>query len=150
MTAPLLIVRVLGNPITQGSKTPTKNGGMRESRAKELKPWRAAVTGAALSTISPSSAMPWQPLDGPVRVELTFTMPKPKGAPKTRRTWPIAARSGDVDKLTRAIFDSLTDAGVWGDDVQVVEVLARKVYPYEHPLALGSPGAVIHIWSAAE
>ena len=48
--------------------------------------------------------------------------------------------------LCRAAFDSLTDAQVWGDDVQVVEVTARKVYPGEGIDALDQPGMVLHVW----
>jgi len=34
----------------------------------------------------------------------------------------------DIDKLMRAVLDSLTDAMVWTDDSLVVSVLARKVW----------------------
>jgi Holliday junction resolvase RusA-like endonuclease len=33
----------------------------------------------------------------------------------------------DLDKLVRAILDSLTGV-VWRDDAQVVDIVARKVY----------------------
>lgn len=147
--APLLTVTVYGTPVTQGSKTRTR-WGMRDDNADRLKPWREAVKYAALEALTVGNigdvAVHRPPLDGPVIVEATFTLPKPGSAPKRRRTWPIKARSGDVDKLLRAAFDSLTDAGVWGDDAQVVEVTGRKVYPGEHPQALHIPGAVIRVW----
>lgn len=34
--------------------------------------------------------------------------------------------SGDLDKIERNLWDALTEAHVWVDDVQVVEVIARK------------------------
>ncbi|MGH9249435.1 MAG: RusA family crossover junction endodeoxyribonuclease, partial [Acidimicrobiales bacterium] len=68
------------------------------------------------------------PMTGPVAVALRFTLRRPASAPKRRRTWPIGARSGDIDKLQRAILDALTDVGVWKDDAQVVHVDAGKDY----------------------
>ncbi|MER7063946.1 RusA family crossover junction endodeoxyribonuclease [Streptomyces albidoflavus] len=148
MTAPLLTITVKGDPITQGSKTRTRNGGMRETNAAKLKPWRERVTDAARDQLVAGQIggvdIHRPPLKGPVRVEITFTLAA--RATKTRPAWPFKQRSGDVDKLTRAIFDSLTDAGVWLDDAQVVEVTARKVYPEHHRDALAVPGALIRIW----
>lgn len=145
---PALTITVYGAPVTQGSKTRTR-WGMVDANAAKLRPWREAVKYAALDalTVGAIGDVPVHrpPMDGPVAVEATFTLPKPGSAPKRRHTWPIKARSGDIDKLLRAAFDSLTDAGVWEDDAQVVEVTARKVYPGEHPQALHIPGAVIHV-----
>ena len=149
MTAPALSPRTAaltitahGNPITQGSKTKSR-WGMYDDNAKTLKPWRKIVRAAAEAAREQAGL---DPLDGPLAVEVTFTMRKPKSAPKRRITWPIARGKGDVDKLCRAAFDSLTDAQVWGDDVQVVEVTARKVYPGEGIDALDQPGMVLHVW----
>lgn len=151
--APDITITVYGQPITQGSKTRGRYG-MYDDNAAKLRPWRAKVKNAALDALTAGRIgdvpVHRPPLDGPVYVEVTFTVAKPASAPKRRRTWPIKQRSGDIDKLTRAAFDSLTDAGVWKDDSQVVEVLARKSFPGEHPAALGEPGAVIHVWCLRE
>jgi len=148
--APTITITVYGQPITQGSKTRTRYGGLRDDNAVKLKPWREAVKYAALDALTTGmvGGVPVHrpPLDGPIYAEITFTLAKPSSAPKRRRTWPIKQRSGDIDKLTRAAFDSLTDAGVWHDDAQVIEVLARKSFPGEHPDALPKPGAVIRVW----
>jgi Holliday junction resolvase RusA-like endonuclease len=151
---PHITISVTGDPIPQGSKTANRYGRMWDDNAAKLKPWRGVVRAAALAALQSRAIaqyggvgqVPFLKLAGPVRVEVTFTLKKPASAPKRRRTWPAKQRSGDVDKLTRAIFDSLTDAGVWGDDAQVVEVLARKTYPLDHPDALDKPGALIRIW----
>jgi Holliday junction resolvase RusA-like endonuclease len=82
------------------------------------------------------------PLTGPLGVEITFTLRKPASAPKRRVTWPD--RRPDLDKLLRSTFDGLDC--IWGDDSQVVEVTARKVYPDEGIDALRTPGAVIRVW----
>jgi crossover junction endodeoxyribonuclease RusA len=74
---------------------------------------------------------------------MIFTLPKPKSAPKRRRTWPD--KKPDLSKLVRSTEDSLTEVAAWEDDARVVRCLALKVFPGEHPDALGVPGAVIRI-----
>lgn len=149
MSAPLLQFRVAGKPIPQGSKSASgyvpKGGGRTRARLyddneKTLKPWREEVKAAATQAAGPE----WVPIAGPLRAVLLFAMPKPISAPKRRRTWPIGKGSGDGDKLTRAVFDAITDAGVWGDDAQVVWHEVRKDYP-EH-VAQNSPGVIVRIW----
>lgn len=146
---PVVAFAVYGTPAPQGSKTARVVRGravMRESSAK-VKPWRALVVSAATDALD--ALDPWVPLDGPLVASVVFTMPKPKGAPKTRRTWP--AVTPDLDKLLRSTGDALTEAGVWADDARVVEyVRAAKVYPNEDPDALRSPGAVIRVGRLSE
>lgn len=148
----LLSVVVIGQPAPQGSKRHVGKGVMVES-SKAVKPWREAVKFAARNhgsliigdTTGPSMPMP-ETFSCPLRVEVTFTLPKPKSAPKTRRTVP--AKRPDIDKLLRSTLDALTDAGVWADDGLIVEVVGRKTYPGhdEHPEALTVPGALIRIY----
>ena len=64
--------------------------------------------------------------DGPVRVFMAFTLPKPKSAPKTRRTYPD--RKPDLSKLVRSTEDARPRLP-WGDDARVVECTAAKRYP---------------------
>jgi len=141
----LIEITVFGSPAPQGSKKfagRAANGrGILVESSKAVKPWREAVKWAALS-LPPENCR----LAGPVSVEIIFTMPKPKSAPKGRRTWPD--RMPDLSKLVRSTEDALTDAGVWEDDARVVSCYARKVFPGEHPSALHSPGVVIRIAEA--
>jgi Holliday junction resolvase RusA-like endonuclease len=75
---------------------------------------------------------------------MVFTLPKPKSAPKRRRSWPN--RTPDVSKLARSTEDALTTAGIWADDARVVEYTRlAKVFPREDPDALESSGVVIEI-----
>lgn len=70
-------------------------------------------------------------LDGPIRLELSFKRPRPKGhygrhgvrlsAPAYPTTRP------DTVKLTRAVEDALTGV-LWRDDSQVVEHLLFKAW----------------------
>jgi crossover junction endodeoxyribonuclease RusA len=138
---------VYGSPAPQGSKkflgTYTgKDGrahGIMGESSKKLKPWREDVKAAALLVRNGSP-----PLDGPLKVRMVFTLPKPASSPKTRRTYPM--RMPDVSKLARSTEDALTDAGIWADDARIVEYSRlAKVYPGEDPDALESTGALIEI-----
>lgn len=135
-----LVVTVYGKPVTQGAiRSLGKGRPSVHANATTLRPWREAVKHAALDALAGR-----QRLEGPAAVEVVFTFDPPKSAPKTRRTWPITRSSGDVDKLQRAIFDALTDAGVWRDDSQVVAVRAEKVHVGD-PGALHIPGVVVSV-----
>lgn len=139
-----LAITVWGRPAPQGSKRAfvnryTGRASMVES-SKNVKPWREAVKQAVFDADGDSV------ITGPVVLNVTFTLPKPKSAPKTRRTWPD--RKPDIDKLCRSTIDALTDAGCWEDDGRIVECRAAKRYPGEGPDALPRPGARIVIRSA--
>lgn len=153
-----LVITVYGVPAPQGSKkgfVAGKRAIVVDDNKPRLDTWRKAIAMAALyqhPCDEPNSDDPREhrcalPLQGPLCVEVTFTLPKPVSAPKHRVTWPKGRP--DIDKLVRACFDALTSSGTWKDDAQVVEVTARKVYPDEGIDALGQPGALIRIWPVA-
>jgi len=125
---------VIGTPAPQGSKRHVGRGILVES-SKAVKPWREAVKYAA------EPHRPHEPLDGPLALRVTFTLARPKSAPK-RRTLPDTRP--DLDKLLRSTCDAIGEAGLWTDDARVVEITAAKVWPGD-PLALPVPGAVIGI-----
>lgn len=140
----MMRIVVFGAPAPQGSKKfvgvakNTGRGIMVES-SKKVKPWRQDVKAAAISVRNGEA-----PLDGPLSARMVFTLPKPKSAPKTRRTWPD--RKPDVSKLARSTEDALTDAGFIADDARIVEYKRlAKVFPGEDAEALEAPGAVIVI-----
>lgn len=122
---------VNGKPAPQGSKS---FKGMRGGKAilveasKAVKPWREQVTASAQAV--------WngQPLlDGAVAVDLGFILPRPKSL-GSKPTPPATKRNGDLDKLARAVLDSLTDS-IIADDAQVTYLLAEKrtAEPGEEP-----------------
>lgn len=136
MTAPVAF-HVVGLPAPQGSKRHVGNGVMVES-SKKVKPWRQDVTAAALEV------RPAEPLDGPLLLIVTFTLPKPKSATKAR--W-APDRTPDLSKLVRSTEDAITAAGIWADDARVVECRARKMWWGHGWDALPVPGAVIAVGS---
>ncbi len=144
MTDPASVeLTVFGRPGPQGSKTSYGKGRMVES-SKRVKPWRDAVVTVGLEVMAGRA-----PLDGPLVVSMVFTLPKPKSAPKSRRTWPD--RTPDLSKLARSTEDALTDCGVIADDARIVryEPLA-KTYPLEDADALPLPGVRITVRQVVE
>jgi Holliday junction resolvase RusA-like endonuclease len=127
-----LRVWVPGVPVQQGSKVAFIAGGrakLRDANASNLKPWRKTVKLAAAAAMTGR-----QPLeDEPLVVSLEFRFVRGK---TVRRAMPHVYP--DLDKLIRSIFDSFTDAGVWGDDGQVVKTTAEKVYA-------SSPGVMVRV-----
>ncbi len=113
---------VPGTPRPQGSKRAFVAGGravMTESSGRAHKDWRAQVAHEA--------AEAWREpelIDGPVVLDVTFVLLRPKSRPKSR---PMPDSAPDTSKLVRCIEDSLTGT-VWRDDSLVVDLRARKVY----------------------
>lgn len=140
---PKVVFSVYGLPIAQGSKRAmnhwvTGRAIMLDTKSATLIPWRKKIKQAALSAMG-SPMM----LTGPVSVRFDFTMRKPTGRPKTRRTYPDVYP--DLDKLVRATGDALTMAQVYGDDGQIVDLYATKSYPGETPWALSEPGVCVTV-----
>lgn len=122
MTGVLVKFTCAGHPVTQGSKRAFVRNGrpiLTEQSGDRLKLWRHM-----LATTAHLSA-PDGPLAGPVQVHLWFRLERPASTPKRKRTWPIKARSGDVDKLARAALDAMTGV-VFLDDAQVVRLVVEK------------------------
>lgn len=131
---------VTGLPVTQGSKTAFVVKGrpvLKESGGDALKAWRYAIATEARGAAATTGGM----LLGPLAVNLAFGLPKPASAPKRKRTWPIAQRSGDVDKLARAALDAMTGV-VFADDAQVIALAVTKDY--------GPPGVQVEVWPAGD
>lgn len=126
-----------GRPAPQGSKTPTRYGGFRES-SKYLKPWREAVSSAAQEAVLGQEG--FGIFDGPVRLEVLFFLQRPKSSKWGR----FPAGPPDLSKLLRAVEDALTSAGVWVDDALVVDALVQKRWAGVGEL-LPEPGCFITI-----
>jgi len=126
-------------PAPQGSKRALGPGRMIES-CKRLKPWRALVTSTA-------EALGVGIIPGPVSLSVTFMLPRPDGhwtktgklsAMGRRAPWP--AVKPDLDKLIRAIGDSLTGTLIT-DDARVVNVSGQKRWCRPDEL----PGAIVTV-----
>lgn len=127
-----LVIRVAGRPIPQGSKTPiiVWSGGRKgvgepravlvEGRDKaarvRFKAWRKAIADAATAKHSGATLL------GAVSVAIVFRVERPKTVDREH-----PAVQPDLDKLVRAVLDSLTGT-VLADDAQVVRLVAEKRY----------------------
>ena len=139
-----LALEVPGEPQPQGSAKAFKHRHtgrvMVTSDNARLRPWRDAVCWHARQALLGAG-----PLAGPVKVTVEFRFLRPGGHFGKRGLRPAAPREHvvrpDLDKLLRALLDSLSEAGVWRDDAQVVEARARKRYDQQ-------PGAAIEIEAA--
>lgn len=114
-------------PAPQGSKRHVGNGRMVES-SKKVKPWRFAVSQAALETGH-------EMFDGPVYVGITFLFARPKAHYNSkgliRPNAPFHKVSKpDIDKLCRSTLDGITGI-LLKDDSQVACLMATKQYANE-------------------
>jgi len=145
---PTIEATVYGFPVGQGNiRSLGKGRPSVHQNAKTLLPWRVSVKLAIEEQCGQGGGITTRKatLDGPLRVDLVFTVAKPKSAPKRRRTWPITRP--DLDHLARAVLDAITQSGAIRDDSQAVDLRARKVYPGEGIDALASPGVVVRVWA---
>ena len=119
--------KVEGIPAPQGSKRHVGMGRMIES-CKALKPWREQIIAESKNNINVPKG-----LEEAVSISLVFLFSRPKAhfnskgvlkpsAPEYKTTKP------DIDKLARAVLDSLTLAGVFKDDALVFSLSAQKRY----------------------
>ena len=135
-----LTVFIPGIPAPQGSKTPWGT----EANPNTW-PWRDSIKSVLLSEYKGKL------LHGPVRVELTFIFPRPKahynskGLLKENSAYWKNTKP-DLDKLCRAVFDAVTDAGnVWHDDCQVVSLAAEKMFVKPESMHFKTPGLALLI-----
>lgn len=127
----LMQVFVRGIPRPQGSMTLARDPRTGREFAKYSGPtyeWRQTLHIALREWWGDRV-----PLAGPIGVEFTFALPRPKahisakgGLKPSAPTWHTGVF--DLDKLCRAVNDGLTHAGVWVDDGHVAQMRAQKVY----------------------
>lgn len=113
---------VPGRPSPQGSKE--YKGKNRAGKAilvessKRVKPWREQIAWHARQQ-NPEM------LAGPVAMRLEFVMVRPQRLPKSKPTPPATQRTGDIEKLARAVNDALSGI-CFRDDAQVIDMHLRK------------------------
>lgn len=132
-------IKIYGAPAPKGSMSCVGARGKRKHILKNsndaTEPWQTKVaTAVELLGIT-------EPLDGPVGLQVTFTVDRPRSVSVASRPWPSkTARTsdgggGDLDKLVRTVSDALEQGGVIVNDSQIVKTYSEKAYP-------DSPGAV--------
>jgi len=119
---------------------------------------RAFVRGKRAAVYDPGTAEGWKgmialaakdhlpasPLEGPVRLGLTFCFPRPARLMRQRDPeGPVLhLAKPDFDNASKAVADCLTQIGMWRDDQQVCSWIGEKYYTGKHQAA----GALIQIF----
>jgi len=146
----MIRLSILGVPKPGGSKRAFSNKQTGRAQitdaCKGNTDWRNAVV------IQARTQHDGPTLDEPVRVEVSFFMPRikshfgtGKNAGRLKDNAPLFhSVKPDVLKLMRSTEDALTDAGIWQDDALVSEQVLRKYYASGRP-----PGAEISIETIA-
>ena len=129
-------IEVIGTPQTAGSKRAfpfRKGNGKLGVRVMDDNPrsktWRSQIVDAARTVYTGGL------LRGPLRVSMTFYLPRPKchfgsgrNADQLKGSAPaFPAKKPDALKLARCAEDALTGI-VWHDDAQIVEEYLFKRY----------------------
>lgn len=111
---------VPGNPVAQPRPRAVRRGksvGVYNPGTADR--WKQAIAWCAVQAVRSS----WDPIK-PVSLVLIFTFSRPA---KPHADWPEHhAQKPDLDNLTKAAMDALTDAGVWRDDALVCQCTALK------------------------
>lgn len=118
----VIVFSVPGVPIAQPRIKATSIGGYaRVYTPKTADAYKASVALAF------RSAYGGNPIDGPVRIEIEFVMPRSKAMIWKKREMPSEwhTKKPDIDNLTKAVMDSLYGLA-WIDDSQVCCVAIAK------------------------
>lgn len=134
---------VRGQPIPQGSLRSFR-GRIVAANEAELKRWRGFVWTSARNAWGDRPPI----VDRAVEVEVTFYVISDRRRsplwlePETGLYRLATSGANDVDKLTRAVFDGITESKLWKDDGLVTEVRARAYFasPPDTP-----PGALVKL-----
>lgn len=117
-----------GIPAPKGSMKAFVRGNRAVITAdnKKTAPWAKLVTDTT------KRFAPIVPFDCPCEVSLSFRLPRLVAHTGKRGLKPSApvwqSTKPDIDKLARAVLDSLTKAGFWVDDSRVAALNCSKVY----------------------
>jgi crossover junction endodeoxyribonuclease RusA len=137
-------IKIYGTPAPKGSMRHLGKGRPILNANPATQPWQNLLAYAFQQWHLP------QPIDQPVTVHATITLPRPISTNPKSRPYPSkkSPGHGDIDKLARTILDALQDAAVIRDDAQVIQLHTTKLYP-DSPQTqdrLDKPGAIIRLW----
>lgn len=160
-------VFVSGQAVPQGSKTAFRYQsavlgrellGVREVAGDRLTRWRHTIVDRVMETLGHHPEWVTAKMGSEAfQVDLDFYIMRPKShylpITKVKRLVPELRDDAlmypigvpDVDKLTRAVLDALTTAGVWTDDAHVVNVRATKNFSDGVLGEVSMPGVLITV-----
>ena len=112
--------RVEGVPVAQPRHRAAFRGGFAKMyipKSHAIHAWKNAISRIAFESIE-------NQLEHAVKVDVLFVFK----APRKTEIGNFKASKPDIDNLLKAVLDALTDAGMWNDDSQVVQVSAAKMF----------------------
>lgn len=123
----MITFRVMGIPKGQPRPRAASFGGKaRVYDPRTAESWKEAISWVA------KHHRPEEPITGPVAVDLTHYMPRPKAHFNKHGVKPDApfhhTGKPDTDNLAKAALDCLTQLGFWRDDSQVCSLAVSKEY----------------------
>ena len=142
-------LRFCGTPASQGSKTLTRWGGMKEASQK-VAPWRASIQYACRDQYKGPI------LNHPVAIYVTFVISRRKDHWRTKRghehelkpSAPVHCTvGGDIDKQARALLDGLS-ATCGGCIIQDDRLVTRLVLDKRYANAGEPSGALVRVETA--
>lgn len=125
---PPLTFVVSGEPKSQPRPKASRRGSfIHIYTPATAKAWKGSVAKAAGPFLSAG------PLTGPLSLSLDFRFARPKSHFTSKGALSKSARLAhttkpDADNLAKAVMDALTDAGLWRDDTQIVQLNVTKTY----------------------
>jgi len=119
-TPPRHAFTVYGKPVAKARPRVVRlpNGQSRTYTPKATASWEEMIRYQALGH------RPAALIDGPISVDATFYLPKPKSRRKSD-VW--ADRKPDWDNLGKAVTDAL-EGLFWANDSRIVDCRVRKLY----------------------
>lgn len=128
-------VRVFIPGLPQGKGRPrlrVVTGKDGQAFASAYTPAKTRIYEGIIATAGSAAMNGAPPLQGPLMLAFVARLPVPQSWPSWKREAALLdsvlpTTKPDLDNLAKALLDGLNEV-VWRDDVQVVEVRARKVY----------------------
>jgi Holliday junction resolvase RusA-like endonuclease len=127
-----VLVIIEGEPVGKGRPKASSRGGfVRMYTPEKTRSYEQLVGDEARKAMAGQ-----EPTSKPVDLELTMVFGVPASWSKTKKALALSGelfptKKPDIDNVIKAICDSFNGI-VWVDDVQVVDLVARKRYG-EHP-----------------
>ncbi len=129
------------NQVMQGARANI----VTTSASKGLKGWRETMKQHFDITRRQQKIL--EPMDGPLCAQYVFIVARLAGHPKTKAGRRMVEGGLDLDKMIRAVNDSLTDAKVIVDDKRIC-AMERPVKRYAQLEEV--PGVIVRVWKLSQ
>lgn len=137
-----VLIQIPGEP--QGKGRPRV--GRVAGHARMFTPAKTAAYEGLVAMAAQDAMQGAEPTDRPCAVDLQIVCTVPASWSRVKRESALAGairptKKPDIDNCMKAVFDGMNGV-VWRDDVQAVEVSARKRYG-------ATPGVFVHVKEVA-